>query len=335
MAMRLRWRLFISLCGTLLVIFGGLLGGGASAATTATSVGGNGNGYKISPVRTDLIADVGTSQTVPVYIQNVSSAAEDLQVLIDDFQANSDESGDPDILLNGASAPHGLKQFITVPTPTFTLQPGQQKEIDVVVTIPAKAAAGGYYAVFRIAPATVGGGKNVTLAASVGSLILVTVPGNIKEQVGIVGFSVQSGGKNRTILTSGKSLDAVVRFENSGDVQEQPFGKIVLKKYGKQIGLYSVNTAEPPGNVLPDSIRKFSVPLTNVSSIGKYTIQGNFGYGSNGQLISATSTFYIIPVFAILSVIIVIAIILVAIFEMPRLIRSYNRRIIRRAGRRQ
>jgi len=303
-------------------------------AATNSSTGG-GNGYKISPVRTDLTLSAGKSQTVPVYVQNVSNATEKLQVIINDFEANSDETGNPSLLLNGNNAPvHGLKRFITVPSETFTLQPNEQKAVNVVIAIPATATPGGYYGAVRVAPASVNGTGNVTLAASVASLVLVKVPGNTKEQVAIAGISVQSGGKQRSLFTSGKNLSAVVRFQNNGDVQEEPFGKITLKKGSKQLASYEVNNTDPRGNVLPGSIRKFSVPLTHVGSFGKYTVQGSFGYGSSGQLLTASTSFYVIPVVAIVVLIIIVALILFAIFELPRLIKRYNRRVLRKAGRR-
>jgi hypothetical protein len=83
---------------------------------------------------------------------------------------------------------------------------------------------------------------------------------------------------------------------------------------------------------LPDSIRRFSVPLTGLGSFGKYTIEGNFGYGSKGQLLSATTTFYIIPLYIIIIAIIIILLILFAIFVLPRIIRKYNKGVINRAS---
>lgn len=305
---------------------------GVFAATTPAANGGN--GYKISPVRTDLTLEPGKSQTLQIYVQNVSSVVENLQVVINDFQASNDESGNPALLLNGKNAAvHGLRQFITVPTQTLSLQPNEQKVVSVVIAMPTTVTAGGYYGAVRIAPASVNATNNVTLAASVASLILVKVPGDTKEQVSIASIGVESGTKQRSIFTSGKNLTAVVRFQNNGDVQEEPFGKIILKK-GSTTTSYEINNTDPRGNVLPGSIRKFTVPLTKTSSFGKYTLQGNFGYGSNGQLLSASTTFYVIPVTAIVALIVIVALLLFAIFELPRLVKRYNRRVLRKAGRR-
>ena len=175
----------------------------------------------------------------------------------------------------------------------------------------------------------------ITLSASVGSLILVKVPGNVKEDVNLLSFDVHhtATGSSQTLFMSGKQIVAAVRFQNNGDVQEQPFGKVLLEQGGKVLATYEVNNTTPLGNVLPDSIRKFIIPLDKVGVFGKYTLVGNFGYGSSGQLLSGKTTFYVVPVAAILLILLILIALVFFIFVFPRLVRRYNQRIIRRARR--
>jgi hypothetical protein len=310
-----------------------LVGMGPATAFAAPSAA---NGYRLSPVRTDLNIDRGSSDTVTVYIQNASSAVENLQVVINDFEAPTNETGYPSLLLNGSQAPtHSLKQFATALNPTFTLQPNQQEPVNVLINIPTNAVSGGYYGAIRFFPAGSPGTKNVNLSASIASLVLVTVPGNLKEQVSIVGFGVSQGSSTVThsFFLSNKNLQAITRFKNSGNVQEQPFGKIQLKQGSTVLNTYGVNNSASPGNVLPDSIRLFSVSINKVGWYGKYKIEGNFGYGSKGQLLSATSTFYVIPILFIILAVLLILLIVFLIFGLPRFIRAYNRRVVARANR--
>ena len=296
------------------------------------------NGYRLSPVRTDLNIDKGSSDTITVYIQNASSAVENLEVVIDDFQAPTNETGYPSLLLNGVQAPnHSLKQFTTALNPTFTLQPNQQEAVNVLIKIPDNAVSGGYYGAIRFFPQGSPGTKNVNLSASIASLVLITVPGNLKEQLSIAGFGVSQGSSTVThdFFLSNKNLQAITRFKNSGNVQEQPFGKIQLKRGSTVLNTYGVNNSASPGNVLPDSIRLFSVTINKVGWYGKYKVQGNFGYGSKGQLLSAESTFYVIPILFIILAILLILLIIFLIFGLPRFIRAYNRRVVARANRHQ
>jgi multisubunit Na+/H+ antiporter MnhC subunit len=90
----------------------------------------------------------------------------------------------------------------------------------------------------------------------------------------------------------------------------------------------------PRGNVLPDSVRKFTVKLDKVGAFGKYTLVGNFGYGNDGQLLSGSTTFYVVPLAAIIIVAAIVILIVFLIFALPKLIRGYNRKIVQRATRR-
>jgi hypothetical protein len=166
----------------------------------------------------------------------------------------------------------------------------------------------------------------------VASLILVRVSGNVIDDLKLASLGVeQSNGSDQAIFFGNRNLQADIRFQNSGNVQEQPFGKVVLNNGNKEEGIYEVNNVMPASNVLPGSIRKFTVSLTNVGILGKYTLEGNFGYGVNGQLISGSTTFYVIPLSVVIIAIVIILLILILIFVVPRLIRRHDRRVVRRA----
>ena len=286
-----------------------------------------GSGYKIFPVRTDLSINRGSTTTTTVYIQNVSGAVENIQSLFNDFIANPNESGSPDLLLNGQTNPtHGLKQYVTISPMDFTLQPQAEEAVKVTIAIPKVAAPGGYYGAIRFAPQTTSSQKNVNLSVSVASLILVKVPGNYYENLSVTSFSAAQNGNPRAIFTSTKKLQAIMVFQNTGQVQEEPFGKVVLMKGKTQINTFAINQTSPPGNVLPNSSRKFTVNISGANSIGKYTLIGNFGYGSRGQLVSATTTFWVVPLSWIIAfiVLLVLLLLLVALWLRKHAKKSQN-----------
>lgn len=303
-------------------------------AAVSTQSAGAGNGYKISPVRTDLTLGKGTGKNVTVNIQNVTSQPVELQVVINDFTTDN-ENGSPALLIDNKNAPvHGLKQYVVTPKETITLQPNEQKAVSVRINIPLTARAGGYFGAVRFAPAGLNGERTVNLAASVASLILVTVPGDYKEQMSLASFTITQEGHQRSIFTSPKNLKAEARFKNSGDVHEQPFGKVTVKKGNKTLYTVEINNTDPKGNVLPDSVRRFNVDLKNVSSFGKYKVEGNFGYGNKGQLLSASTTFYVIPLGLIVVALGVLVLLVFLVFVLPRIVRGHDQRVLRRAGRR-
>lgn len=303
------------------------------------------NGLKISPVRSDITIEAGSSQTVTVTVTNVTSSISSYDVLVNDFTAGGDESGQPQILLDADkfASSHSLKRLVGK-VAGVTLQPNESRNIAVPITVPAGYAAGGYYGAVRLVPHTDDGAanRNVTLSASVGSLVLLTVPGNINRQVSVASLDVRRAVNQnqidapRTLFTNAKNLNAVTRFQNGGDIQEQPFGKMSLKNWrGKTLATYEINAGTPRGNVLPDSIRRFNTSLNNVGSFGKYSLEGNFGYGDSGQLITARTTFYVIPLAVILALVAVIVLIIFLIIGLPRIIRRYNRKVVAKSRRKR
>jgi hypothetical protein len=339
---------------SLLVAFCLLASGSAFAATPKTTTAApqpnpaNGaasdNGLKVSPVRSDVSIEAGKTQVIQVSVTNVTGGVSSYQVVVNDFTASGDETGQPQILLDADKfAPtHSLKRLVGK-VPNVTLVAGETKTVNVPISVPAGYAAGGYYGAIRFVPHSDAGAdanRNVTLSASVASLVLVTVPGDIHEQVSVASLDARKAvGVNqvdspRTIFTDNKNINGVIRFQNGGDVQEQPFGKLVLKNWrGKTLATYEINNTTPRGNVLPNSIRKFTVSLNKLGSFGKYTMEGNFGYGQNGQLITAKTTFYIIPLYILILAAALIAFVLYLIFGLPRTIKWYNRRVVSRSQR--
>lgn len=302
-------------------------------AATATAQSGTGNALKISPVRTDLEIKPGSSQTIDVYVQNLSDSEIKLHTIVNDFVASKDESGSPNIILDESKAApvRSLKKYVT-PVADFSVKPKEQHDVKVTINIPKDADAGGYFGAVRFTPADIASSKTLSLSASVGSLVLVKVPGDLKEQASIASLDVRKDDDASTLFTSKKDLKGVVRIENSGNVQVQPFGKVLLKKSGKTLASYEINNTQPRGNVLPDSIRRFTFPMENdLGSFGKYTLEANLGYGSKGQLITASTTFYIIPISVVVISVLVLLIILFGIFVVPRLVKRYNENVVKKA----
>ena len=330
MVRRTAYTLFCATVAGLVVLFGSAFP--ASAASSST----NSSGIRVSPVVTNVTVNAGQTQTVPVYAENLTNSAMTLQVLINDFTAAGDESGAPALLLNGQYAPiHSLKRYVA-PIENITLKPGEQKSVNAIISIPQGTSGGGYFGAVRFLPITAGGKSSVTLTASIGSLILVKVPGAYKDQLLLTSLDVSHGANSDagTVFTSGKGLIAAVRFQNVGDVQDQPFGKLLLKKGNATLASYEINNTDPRGNVLPSSIRKFTVNLDKVGNFGKYTVVGNFGYGTSGQLLTGTTTFYVIPYVLIGIVAIVLLLLIFSIIFVPKLIRGHDQKVLKKATKR-
>lgn len=296
-----------------------------------------GNGIRVSPVRTDVTMNPGESRSITLTIQNITGASSEFQAVINDFVPKG-EAGQPALILEADKyAPsHSLKRFIAK-IPNVSVNKGEYKEVKAVITVPKDAAAGGYYGAVRFVTANDALNKNVTLSASVASIILVRVNGDIVENMALESLDVRNSERSNSassFFTSNKNLYVVARFKNMGSSHEQPFGKVVLKKGDKVLQTTEINNTEVKGNVLPDSVRRFSVKLNKVGSWGKYTVEGNFGYGSTGQLISGKTSFFVFPLALIIAILVVVTAVVIAIVWLPRAIKRYNAGVVRKANRR-
>jgi hypothetical protein len=309
-----------------------------SAATpgkTSQSIS-NGNSMKISPLRTDLTVAPGATGKVDVTVTNLTKSTAIFQPIENDFVA-SGETGKPALILdNNSYAPsHSLKRFMA-PLSTVSVPAGQSQTVTVTINVPKKAQAGGYFGALRFAPASLSSpsSSGAAVGESVASLMLLTVPGPTVEQLTLTDFDVQQNGGTATNFRTPNDLSLMLRFQNKGNLQEAPFGQIYVQKGKKVVYTYNFNQAQPQGEILPDSARRWTVPLKNLGKFGKYTIGATLTYGTKGESIEITKTVWIIPTVVILIVVGIILFLAVLIGGLYLFIRSYKRKILRSSRRR-
>jgi hypothetical protein len=320
-----------------LVLLLGQLSGYASAVTPPPSspnaINNNANSLKISPLRSDLTLDPGKSGVVKTYVTNLTKDTVILKAIENDFVAG-DEKGTPSLILdeNSYAPSHSLKRFM-VPLQTVTVAAGQTQEVDVHVVVPKTAQAGGYYGAIRFAPAGTSS-QQIALSQSVASLILLTVSGPTVEQMILTNFDVQQNGGTASNFRTPDNLALLVRFQNKGNLQEAPFGQVAIQKGKKIVYTYDFNQTQPRNEVLPDSSRRWTVPLKGLGKFGKYTVSGTFGYGTKGQTINIEKTVWIIPTTYIMAGVGAVVLLLAIGVGSFLFLRSYKRRILRSSRRR-
>ena len=285
------------------------------------------NTLKITPVRSDIEVKAGASQTVEIIVTNLTDKDISVKPTQNDFIAG-DENGTPALILDDDKyAPtHSLKRFMT-PLETFTIPAKESATVEVLLTVPKDAQAGGYFGAVRFAPSDPSNGGQVNLASSVASLILLTVPGNLTEKMDLTNFSVQQNKKPGTFFTSPKDIEVSFRFENKGNVQQSPFGKISLKKGNEVVYSYDFNQKIPKEMVLPDSARRWNVALNNIGDFGYYTVSATLTYGTKNQTVEVTKSFWVIPWSLIIGVVVGLLALIALIVGGRFFLKGYKRRI--------
>ncbi|MBC7512218.1 hypothetical protein H7142_00980 [Candidatus Saccharibacteria bacterium] len=307
----------------------------ASAVDQGQSVG---QALEIAPPVLNIKANPGDVVKSTISLRDVSTSPLVVRNQINDFVA-AGEDGTPKLLLDEEAAepsPYSLKEWIQ-PLPQFTLQPREVNQLPVTIRVPANAAPGGYYAVVRFTASPPGiDGSGVSLSASLGTLILLRVNGDAKEDVKIEEFAATKNGSKKSLFESAP-ITFLTRIKNNGSSHEQPSGQITIKDmFGNATANVNVNLAQ--NNILPASIRKFEQPLDstvigNKILFGRYTADLKMSYGTQGQTITASTSFWVIPYrlvgFALLLILIVIVVIRIAL-------KRYTERVVERSrGRRR
>jgi hypothetical protein len=278
-----------------------------------------GNGFRISPVRSEYTIDKGKRDTLTITLENPSDGAITAKGIVNDFIASDDESGEPRLILddNAPSPKNSFKKLVSGLT-DVDLAPREKKDITVTIAVPEDASAGGYYGAVRFEPQLQNGGSgqnNVGLTASVGTIVLVRVPGDLTERLDLLQISAatksQKDGKDtysaKSFFTSG-NVAVMTRLKNSGDIHVKPFGKVQIKNmFGKVVQEFEFNNTEPRANVLPGSTRRFGNDLQKMRWFGRYTIEANLAYSDGGgDLITARASFWYIPTLALFAIILLV-----------------------------
>lgn len=276
-----------------------------------------GSGLRVSPTRSELVIEKDASKDVVHIVKNVTQNPVTVKPALNDFESDG-VTGQPKLVGDPSDiSAHSLRSFLTVPV-SFDLQPDEEKEVTITLNVSVDSSPGAYYGsmLYRAAPIGSSETGQVALVASVGSLILLEVPGNITEKIAVKGVSAYIDDKSGSIFTQ-KPNNIGVLIENLGNSYSKPFGKIQVKDWrGKKIFEYELNGSSRRSNILPNTSRLFMKDFNNIEEKtvngelktdkvsplrwpGKYTISGDVSHSSNGELFFVSASFWYIPTWLI------------------------------------
>ena len=261
-----------------------------------------GNGLQISPVifdDPDLQLDPGDSQKVNISVKNVTDSPVNVTTFVEDFSADELEGGRP-LIIEDEDYAYGLKSFVR-DLPKFALDPGETEETSVTFDIPQTATPGGHYGIVRFSTNSETSEESLTLSASVGTLVLLEVSGEINESIALLDFKSASADDLEAAEIASKSVfnsppvGFVTRIQNNGNTHVKPIGSINVKNMlGNTVETLNFN--QDRSNVLPDSIRRYTNQFNSGFKFGRYTAELTVAYGDNGdQFIEQSISFWIIP----------------------------------------
>lgn len=213
------------------------------------------NALTISPPLMEIDAKPGEVINETIKVIGETEDAGLFYPSIANFIAQGEE-GNP-AFLEDEETKYSLASWIEIDSTAFALEKHERRVVPFTIRVPKNASPGGHYGVifFSTQQPPVAGEQRTALGVTgkLGSLILVRVAGDIKEEGRIVEFDTVDKKKFYNRLP----IDFITRFENTGNVHLKPQGEIKIENFfGKQTEKLSIN--EERRNVLPESIRKFS-----------------------------------------------------------------------------
>ena len=224
-----------------------------------------------------------------------------------------------------------ISEWVEITADPIVIPAEQTVEVPFVITVPGNAPPGGHFAALLIGtkpPAREEGVILVETSQIVTTLMFLRVTGDVKELGDIRSF------RTTERLLEFPEVTFELRFENKGNVHIQPQGQIeILNMWGQKRGIVPINRDTMFGNVLPESVRKYSFTWTgdwSWADIGRYKAVATLAYGENGrQFAHRETTFWVIP-WKILGGVVLFIFGFVALFTWA--VKLYIRKVLSMAG---
>jgi hypothetical protein len=299
----------------------------------------------ISPPLKEFTADPGTEFGDIIKLINDQGTEKTFFATIEGFRARG-EKGEPEFFQTTDETQ--LATWIALEQTSVTLKPREKKEIKYKISVPEKASTGGHYAAIfwssQEPEAT--GITGIGVVTKIGSLLLVGISGEIKEEMKLIDFSTPFKFYNRL------PVNFNIGFENTGNVHLKPKGNIKIEPKVLGIGKGEATVNEGGGNVLPESVRRFestwqkaAIPESKAKNIFSKFFEElqiewkNFALGyfranlfvlfgqAEPQIVEKSLNFWVFPWRVILIVLIIAALI---IWLLIKGIKAYNHWIVKK-----
>lgn len=287
----------------------------------------------------------GKSISDGLTIRNMDRDRElNLTLRVVDFTYMGD-GGTPKFFLD-ADAPQttwSLKPFLKVPK-TVKVAPMQSKTVDLSVSIPKGQGAGSFYSAIVYSSGAADGG-NVGLSASLSTLVFTQIPGKVNEDLKLKQLGAYDSKKSSYVYFAVNEPQHIgYTLKNSGNVTASPVGSITLKNiFGKE---YTINDVNPNNSLaLRDQERTYAACIkTKAQDVdfagtrteskacvepglwpGYYSIDLNLFYGQNGnntQEINSKASFWYLPWWFILIVVVVLSLIAYIVWRIVRFVKG-------------
>jgi hypothetical protein len=246
----------------------------------------------VIPTTIETTADPGAVFSQTLRVRNISSERKEYFI----YKRNIigvEEGGTP--VFGDADAPptgYELADWIELATESITLEPDEEREIPLLIRVPADASPGSHFGAVMLSVEPprlreIGAGVGYEVA----SIVSIRISGDVIDTARIRSFSSDE------IFYSKKDVTFTARIENQGNILIRPRGPLTISSTfsGREVTL-PVNDAQ--AGIFPRSARDLIIDWDDASvGFGRYEAVLALTYEGNGgqKTIDAITTFWIIP----------------------------------------
>jgi hypothetical protein len=269
-------------------------------------------GFVVSPPTTQLELKPGTTVEKVFKVTNNSAEATEFVVNVQDFIV-TDSYGSPELLPEGVlpDNKYAASTWATVLPDRFTIQPGQSATTTLYLQVPGNASPGGKYISVAFKPQTAGmpEGSGAKINTVIGSLVYLTVEGDITENAQITQFGAPNFSEYGPIPFKTEIL-------NLGDLHINPKVSVEIKDMlGRKVFSYALDNL----NIFPGTSRIYQNSWETKWLFGRFTasIIGYYGQDNNLPL-TAVASFWVIPYKLITVILLAVAIVITITFYLKK-----------------
>ena len=245
-------------------------------------------GLSAIPPRLEILANPGETVTKEVKIRNISSSDKLINTSSKNFVV-LDDIGTPTQFDNTNEGTNrwASSSWVHISNTTFTLKPGEIRSLNITINVPKTAIPGGYYNMIlhNTKNEAYLNSSGSLVETNVGTLLYITVPGNIQESAQITNFFAPKFSEYGPI-----NLNVTIR--NTSDIHISPVGTITISNWlGGQTAKLDLN----PTNIFPYTSRNLTNTLSNKWLFGRYTASLKANFGFSNQSLNSTIYFWVFP----------------------------------------
>lgn len=262
-------------------------------------------GLSAIPPRLEITVKPGQTITKTIKVRNESKIEKIISTDIKDFIV-VDDSGTPvQVDSKDLSNRWTASSWIQVSNTKLKLKPGETQSLSVTVIAPEDALPGGHYAMVLHSPSndTVLSETGAVIQTNVGTLVYITIPGDINESALIKDFSAPN-------FSEYGPIPFKATISNFSDIHIAPRANINVTNF---LGFKTASLALDSTNIFPYTSREFTTTLNKQLLLGKFKAQLTAAYGTAGQIATASIFFWVIPYKLIITLVAILTIIILII----------------------